>query len=281
MNMKNTNTGGRQATALFALGVFVISASVQIPLVGAESVAYFTLAEKIRKSELIVVGTVADVRPDSLVVNVGKVPKGTTTRQSIEVELWGAGAKFPQYKAGDPVVVFGTKKGSRYTSFVDHNGMKLDSSTPAENEAAIKSFMDYDVAKSTEQKRLLLHAMLRGDNRLLQRCALLDFVYISPNTRNQGFANDDLLPALDKLARGSDVRIVDLAVQIIGKTHGRKSIPILIDLMQSKNNASVEAASRYINAEIRRVSEKDAPYERRRSISEVKDWWEANKSQYR
>lgn len=275
----------RTAATILALGVVVLGTIVRVPMAEGTSMAPWSFVQKIRRSQLVVIGAVAEVRPTGLLVSVNKVGKGTPPGNLIEVELSGAyRPEFVHYKIGDEVLVFGNKAGPRYRVFVNDRGsLKLESGSPNDYEAAIKRLIEYDVATSTKQKRVLLHEMLRGSNSPLQHAALWELVYLDPNTRNNGFANDDLLPALERLAKGSDIRIIDLAVQIIHKSHGQKSIPILIDLMASGNAASAEAASRVLNSIARRVSGR-APQkyadDSKLTVSEITEWWEKNKSRY-
>lgn len=266
-----------------ALGVLAVSMLLRTPD-AAGKVRYATLVEKTRQSELVLTGTVVELRGSNLLVNAGKISKGTPAGNPIEIEMPSEGnVEMPlvQYKAGDAVLIFANKKGSLYAPFMGQQGvLKLESGWPAEYEAAIKGIADYDVATSTAQKRVLLRSMLRGNNRLLHHAALWDFIYLDPNTRKKGIANDDLLPTFEGLAKGPDGSIAGLATQVIGKMRGPKAIPVLIDLVGNGHAMSAEAASRILSRKNKRdktVDAKQSSDERKKARDDWKAWWEENK----
>jgi len=261
------------------LGTFAINMLANT-LIAEARTRQLTLTEKTRRSEFVVTGTVSEVQANRAIVNIGQFAKGFLPTTSITVELPSIPnleTNAANFNPRDSVLIFGNNNGPRYMT-------KIRKDEAVQYEAAVKSIIEYDVAGSTKQKRALLVAMMRSNNPLLQHAALWDFVYLDPNTRNEGDSNDDLLPILDGLARGSDDRIVNLAVQIIGKTMSRKSIPILIDLIESGNARSSKAASRELHSKARAVARNnlgDSSDKPKRNANEWKEWWKNNKDKFK
>lgn len=246
-----------------------------------------SLVEKTRQSELIVIGAISELRAKNTVVQIGSVLKGSPSGKSIEFELDGTeNLVMPaaHFSPGDAILVFANKKGSRYVPVMGGQGvLKLEGAWSAQYESAIKRILEYDSAASN-QKRALLLAMLRSSNRLLQHAALWDFLFLDRGIHRRGAENDDLLPALEGLAKGADDSIARLATQVIAKMDSPKSVPILIDLVGSGNAGSSDVASRTLSRKIRREkvdAPPKTPAERIKAMREWKGWWEKNKNKHK
>lgn len=236
-----------KARATIALGLATIGIFAMNSKVAARTSTVTPLVAITRASELILRGTVLEVRPSTIIVQPKKVLKGALVTAPLEVKRPVRNHEIldvnVNYKTGNTVFVFTKNSHSALTSYASAAFLpKFNPEIAPQYEAAINTIIEYDVSPSTGQKHKLIYSMLKGENPFLKRAAMWELIVNDKVARESGIVKDDVLPILGNIALGSDSALATLATTAIGEIGGPKSNPILTNLTQSANHNVAETA---------------------------------------
>lgn len=247
----------------------------------AAEVKVFTLVEKTRAADLILIGGVAELRTASIVLNVSKVLKGISISPQIEV-VWdrkGTVELLPaQHEVGDEILLFANPKGNLYEPFAGSQGtLKLQPGWADQYQAVIQKILDFDASQAADAKKTVLIDMLKMKNQLAQLSAL-EIIYLEFHTNT--FPTAPLIQPTLELAQGLDTQVAVNAIQVLSRIGDKSVIPVLIQLLGSPNSHVAETVSRVLKGMTRAEIEFDSrqsPEVRAKAIQKWQEWWEQNK----
>lgn len=246
----------------------------------------YSLPENITGARIVLIGNVTRVDKDYVVMSVKKVIKGEVPQKEIEV-AWDSKLVMekivPQYAIGDQYLLFANKSDVRYEPFGGGQGAKKLVGGEAEQyEAAIDTISKYEIAKSSEEIKGLLISMLKGNNPLLQKTALIDFIYFDRElkTRKAGIGEKVLGQDVVRLTKSSDRNIAGPATQVLGQIGGKDYIPALIELAGSEDEEVAITAAQALSHKtgFKKTVKRGVPVgERKKVQAEWQEWWGKNK----
>src|SRR5215207_1801310 len=107
---------------------------------------YFTLVEKTRAAQLILIGEITELRSVSVVVRVDQILKGVLVNPKIEV-LWDRKGTLElppaNHQLGDPILLFANSKRDVYEPFAASQGtLKLQPGWTEQYQSAIQRILD-------------------------------------------------------------------------------------------------------------------------------------------
>jgi hypothetical protein len=245
---------------------------------------FFSLAEKTRESDYVLIGDIAELGNSFVIVVPKKAIKGALSERQIKL-AWDRkeGIEMPvaRHQVGDEVLIFANKKGPLYAPFGGPQGtLKLEKTWAEQYEGVVKAIIDFDVAKSTAQQLSILASMLNSRNRLMHDAALLEVISLYPTRQRSDYVKKNLVPAIVILARGSDKSIANRATQALASIGGKEVVPLLIELVGSDHESVGEIASRTLSQKTgvtKMATRRQTLTERKELMREWQNWWQKNK----
>lgn len=245
----------------------------------------FSLVEKIKQSDIILIGNVKEVHEGYVRMDVKEMLKGTVPLKEIDV-AWDSVPRMEKivapYSVGAQFLLFTSTTEARYETFMGGQGaIKLEKNESEQYKGAVDLISKYEVAKSTEEIKSRLIAMLRSNNPLLQQAALLDFIYLDAGKiRNVGIGEKELAQDIIRLTKDSDKRVVSNAIYALKRVGGKESIPRLIELVGDDDESIAQVAARSLSNKtgFQKTIERGRSHAERKKIqAEWQDWWGKNK----
>lgn len=269
--------------SVMIVGVLLVVLAASLARINAKK-SYFSLAEKTQQADNIFLGELVELRDDYLVAVVRKTLKGSMPGGKVKVVWDFALGKLAMRPAAGGQFLFFTNvvEGSHRLFMREQGAMKVKEGELGQFEEAIPVIAQYDEGKSTQAVAGLLITMLRSKNTFLHEAALNDFMYSGRyKLRKAGIGEKDLGEAVIGLTRSPDKFIALRAAETLERIGGRASVPALIELVGSDNEAVSQVAARAFSNKtgLENTLVKGSPLAERKKIqAEWQAWWEHNKN---
>lgn len=274
----------RLCARLPCLVVGIVAAIISNSPIASAKAKFFTLAEKTRGAEIVLMGRVSALADDHVTVDVKKTIKGSVPEGQITVE-WDRNEDLEKpvarHRTGDDILLFANRAGARYVPFAAGQGtLKLGKGWSEQYEAAINAIQSYDAARDDEERINLLNSMLAANNRLVHDVALLEILRLKPAMRRSESTRIKLLPHIVRLAKGPDRDVAIRATQTLDSIGGKDAATTLVDLVGSEHGEVAEVASRALSQKTgikKEVRSRQSASDRQKARREWEAWWNQNK----
>ena len=244
----------------------------------------YTLVEKTLGADLILIGRVADVRAETIIVTVDVAISGTPGAQ-VELAL-PAATSFelpppPVYEAGEQILLFANSAGDLYEPFAGSQGLvKIQSGEEGVYQLSIQTLLSFDESSSPEERTAALTTLLSIENSV-GNVAGLEIIYRESHTNT--FLTEPLIQPTVALTQHSDSLVAVRAVQVLERIGDKSAVPALIQALGSADSNVAETAlqvlSRITRADIKVEFDAQQPPEARAgAVQQWEDWWEKNKT---
>ena len=253
-----------------------------VPPDGAKRVTY-TLVDKTRLADLILIGKVSEVRGSSLRVEIQNGLKGTNSISDLEL-MWNTGSMggLPPstFAAGQQILLFANIDNGVFEPFAGLQGiLALQPGWAGQYQAVIQKIQQFESSPSLQQRNAVLLQMLKMQNRLAQLSAL-QVLYLEGGMRD--IPVSQLIPPIAGLAGSSDPSIAVYSVLVLGATGEKSVVPVLIGLLESPYPQTADRADKELQRLTRTNVAKgfgirQAQPERAKAAQAWRDWWEKNK----
>lgn len=247
--------------------------------------------ERVRQADVILLAKVTEVHQDTFIVTVRHVYKGMPSGNTITVSRPQRNIEqaFPVFSNGDQVALYGSERSKTLYLLPGAAGGEIVSDLKLSNWEGLLRDIQLLLGEASNlpggapqiiNSNSVLISMLKSGARLRTETAL-DYIYRTPA---RDLDADLIRPEVLVLLGAPDATTIVKAIQVLRRIGDKNSVPLLINLVGSNNNAISDVAFSTVRGMVAgdfQMPRNATQVERHNWMLKLREWWSINQDRIR